>query len=78
MNHQPMTEQELLWKIAKRVKEIRENKGIPQQDLAAQLEFDKSTMSRLESGKLNLRIGTLYKVSQALGITLSELVKVED
>lgn len=73
-----MKEEVLLKKLGQRIKQIREEKGILQVAFADEIGYDKSNTSRLESGRLNMRIGTLYKVSQALGITLSELVKVED
>ena len=40
-------------KIGKKIKEIRELKGISQQVLAAKCNFEKSNMSRLEAGKVN-------------------------
>ena len=46
-------------------------------DKRAIKEYDKSNVSRLESGKTNPQIFTLYRVSQALGVTLDELLKVE-
>lgn len=80
-----MTEVQLLKKIGQRIKEVRESKGITQDKLGIDMsmdkrsikEYDKSNVSRLESGKTNPRIFTLYRVSQALGITLDELMKVE-
>jgi transcriptional regulator with XRE-family HTH domain len=72
-----MTEKVLLKKIGSRIKQIRTDKGISQQQLAADLDYEKSNMSRLESGTLNPHIATLYKVARALGITLSELLNVE-
>jgi len=73
-----MKEEVLLKKLGQRIKQIREEKGMQQIQLAVEIGYDKSNTSRLESGKVNLKIATLYKVSQALGITLSELVNVED
>lgn len=80
-----MTEVQLLLRIGKRIKQIRENKGISQDalgiamsmDKRALKEYDKSNVSRLESGKTNPRIFTLYRVAQALDVTLDELLKVE-
>ena len=60
-------------KIGKKIKEIRELKGISQQVLAAKCNFEKSNMSRLESGKVNSTISTLEKVSKALEIDIVEL-----
>ena len=60
-------------KIGKKIKEIRELKGISQQVLAAKCNFEKSNMSRLEAGKVNSTISTLEKVSKALEIDIVEL-----
>jgi transcriptional regulator with XRE-family HTH domain len=64
-----MNSDQILKKIGTRIKEIRELKGISQQDLASNCNF--------ESGRTNFTISTLYKISQALEITISELVDVE-
>lgn len=71
-----MEESELLKKIGERIKQVRTEKGISQQELAAALDYEKSNMSRLESGRINPRIGTLHKVATVLQVSLSELVDV--
>ena len=60
-------------KIGKKIKEIRELKGISQQVLAAKCNFEKSNLSRMEAGKVNSTISTLEKVSKALEIDIVEL-----
>lgn len=72
-----MTEKVFLMKIGKRIKELRVAKGISQQELAAEIEYEKSNMSRLESGRVNPKIATLYKVAKALGISVSDIVEVD-
>ena len=69
--------EQVLKNIGARIKEIRESKGISQQSLADACNFEKSNMSRIEAGRTNLTVRTLYKISQALGIKLSELVDVK-
>ena len=64
-------------KIGNRIRELRESKGISQQNLAAICNFEKANLSRIEAGRTNPTISTLYKISQALEITLSDLLKVE-
>jgi transcriptional regulator with XRE-family HTH domain len=68
---------ELQQKIGNRIRELREAKGISQQNLAAVCNFEKANLSRIEAGRTNPTISTLYRISQALGITISELVDVE-
>lgn len=72
-----MTEDQLILKVANRIKELRLKNNLSQQELAALLDYEKSNMSRLESGNVDAKISTYYKVAQALGITLSELLDVE-
>ncbi len=64
-------------KIGNRIKSLRESKGISQQDLAAICNFEKANLSRIEAGRTNPTISTLYKISQALEISVAELIDVE-
>lgn len=72
-----MTSDQILKKIGLRIKEIREAKDVSQQDLASLCNFEKANMSRIEAGRTNFTISTLYKISQALDVTISQLVDVE-
>ncbi|MDR1056560.1 MAG: helix-turn-helix domain-containing protein [Prevotellaceae bacterium] len=69
-------EDKLLKEIGLRIKNIRQEKGIPQQDLADICNFEKSNMCRIEKGKNNLTVKTLFKISRALEVTIKELVDV--
>ena len=66
-----MNEQQLFIKIGDKIKEIRLEKGISQQDLAAKCNFEKANMSRIEAGRTNLTIKNAYKISLALGVRLT-------
>ncbi len=68
--------EKVLKDIGARIREIREMKGISQQDLAATCNFEKGNMSRIEAGRTNLTIRTLHKISLALGVTISDLVNI--
>jgi transcriptional regulator with XRE-family HTH domain len=67
----------LLKKIGKKIKELREQKGVSQQTLAYACDFEKSNMSRIESGRTNPTIITLFKIANALSVSLEELVNIE-
>ncbi|MEG0850918.1 MAG: helix-turn-helix transcriptional regulator [Flavobacterium sp.] len=67
--------QSLQQKVGKRIQEIRIEKNISQQDLAAKCNFEKSNMSRLEKGNANATLSTLEKVCDALQIDYIELFK---
>lgn len=62
-------------KVGKRIQEIRIEKNISQQQLAAKCNFEKSNMSRLENGNANATLSTLEKVCDALQIDYAELFK---
>ena len=68
-----MKKTQLLNDIGQRIKRIRKEKSISQQDLANMCEFEKARMSRLESGNANPTVVTLYKISKALDVHISEL-----
>lgn len=72
-----MKESELLFKLAQRIKKLREDKGLTLRELEALANIENSNIARLESGAVNPRFTTLYKLSQGLGIKLSELVDIE-
>lgn len=44
-----------------------------QNDLALEIDWDKSNLRKIEKGKLNVTFKTLYKLSKALGVELHEL-----
>ncbi len=71
-----MNEQQLFIKIGCKIRETRTLKGISQQDLAARCNFEKSNMSRIEAGRINLTIKNLYKISLALDVDLRELIPI--
>jgi transcriptional regulator with XRE-family HTH domain len=65
-------------KVGKRIQQIRIEKNISQQDLAARCNFEKSNMSRLEAGRANATLSTLEIVSKALEVDVVELFKFEN
>lgn len=61
--------------VGKRIQQIRIEKNMSQQDLAAKCNFEKSNMSRLEAGRANATLSTLETVSKALGVDVIEFFK---
>ncbi|PZD78536.1 helix-turn-helix domain-containing protein [Mesonia sp. K7] len=74
-----MDKSELLRIIGKRILELREEKNLTQLDLAAKIEgdFDTTNVSRIESGRTNPTIFTLYRIAQALDVKLEDIMKIE-
>ena len=73
-----MTQEELQKLIGRNIRIIRERKSMSAQELASSCNFEKSNMSRLESGNTNPTIWTLYKICQALEVSLEDIVDVRD
>ncbi|WP_294951036.1 helix-turn-helix transcriptional regulator [Sulfurovum sp.] len=68
-------EQELLNKLAKRIKYQRNKLGISQEKLAEKCEFDRTYISLLERAKRNPSYLSLKKLCHGLEIELSDLLK---
>ncbi len=61
-------------RIANNIRVVRESQNISIQELAYRCEMERSNMSRIESGRVNITVKTLYIISNALGVKLSRLV----
>ena len=66
-------EKTLQERVGNRIKEIRIQKEISQQDLAAKCNFEKSNMSRIEAGKTNMTLSTIEIIVKALDVRLADL-----
>jgi hypothetical protein len=64
--------------VGKRIKDIRESKGISQVELVGRMqgEIDPTNISRIESGRTNPTLFTLFRISQALEVKLADLLNV--
>jgi len=69
-----MNEFQLYKAVGGKIKAIREAKGLTQQGLADLCNFEKSNMSRIEAGRTNLTLKSLYTISEALGVQIKQLV----
>lgn len=67
-----MSEPEFLMSLGARIKELRLDKNMTQNELAIQCNFEKASLSRIESGKTNITILTLNRISRALDVEMSE------
>lgn len=72
-----MTDKELLQKaVGKRIRMLREERNIPQQDIAGACNIEKSNFSRIEAGKTNPTVYTLFKIAQSLKVDMRDLLKI--
>ncbi|MDM1534276.1 helix-turn-helix domain-containing protein [Myroides marinus] len=70
-----MNKEDLLKSIGRNVKQARELKGLSQVELVGLMEgnIDTTNISRIESGRTNPTIFTLYRIASALEIPLENL-----
>lgn len=59
-------------KIGLRIKQLRNEKGISQEQLALNCDIDRTYMSGVESGKRNITVKNLEKILNTLNISFSE------
>jgi transcriptional regulator with XRE-family HTH domain len=72
-----INEEQLYILIGRKIRFVREKQGISQQDLAAWCNIEKSNLCRIESGRTNLTLKSLFKISKSLNIHIRELMDVE-
>ena len=65
---------DLLFKIGQSVRYIRLKKGLSQEELAFKSNLNMNSISTLERGLNNIKIKTLYKISEALEVDVSEIL----
>lgn len=72
-----MNKEKLKKKIGQRIIDLRTKKGWSQSELARAVEKDRQAIEKLENGKVNPTLYSLWEVSRALEVPLSELVKLD-
>ena len=60
--------------IGKRIKKIRKDKGITQQQLADYIDVDRTTLSHYESGVRLPSIYILWKIADIFDVSIDELI----
>lgn len=75
-----MEKTELLKKVGKKIQELRLSKDMKQVDLAAKIQgdIDTTNISRIESGRTNPTIYTLYRIAEALEVPLIDIIQFEE
>ena len=78
-NMSSMKKSEILKKVGKKIQEIRLNKGLTQVELVGRIEgeIDTTNISRIESGRTNPTVFTLFRIAEALGVPLNELMLID-
>ncbi|GMQ57743.1 helix-turn-helix transcriptional regulator [Vallitalea sediminicola] len=61
-----------------RLEEIRKQRGIKQEDLAAELEVSRQTIGSLENGRYNPSIILAFKISHYFNMSIEEIFIYEE
>jgi putative transcriptional regulator len=69
-----MNKSSLLKELGDRIRMIRLSKDMTQNQLAINCNFEKSSMSKIESGQINLSYITLHRISIGLDVHMCELL----
>jgi putative transcriptional regulator len=72
-----MQQKEFQIKLGKQIAKLRKQKKISQVDFAYMLDKEKQNFNRIEKGKTNTTIGTLYQVAKLLEVPIQKLFDFE-
>ena len=69
-----ISEETFITNLGIHIRQLREKKGMSQQDLADDCDISKNQVGRIERAKINTGIKTLVKIANALDIEPKELL----
>lgn len=74
-----MNKEFVLKKVGKKIREIRLEKGLTQQDVAARIQgsTDATNISRLEAGRSNPTVFMLHRLSLVFEVPMKKLIDVD-
>ena len=59
--------------VKHRVKQLREERGITQKDLAERIKISEFHMNRIENGKRGLNVKLAIQIAEELGVTIDDI-----
>ena len=72
-----MANERILKLVGKRIRQLRIDKGMTQEEAARRAEFDYKYYQRVEYGEKNLSLTSLQKLAKALGVPAWQLLQTE-
>jgi transcriptional regulator with XRE-family HTH domain len=66
--------QALQKKFGEKLKAVRESKAFSLRAMAANCELDDSQISKIENGKVNIQLSTIFELAKGLGVEARELL----
>jgi len=64
-------------KIGKKIAELRKNVQLTQEQLAIKTNLDRTYIGYLEKGNRSPSVATANKIARALGVSISDIFKVD-
>ncbi|MBD1385890.1 helix-turn-helix transcriptional regulator [Mucilaginibacter rigui] len=61
-------------KFGLHVKQIRETKGYSLIEVDRRCELDESNISKIENGKINIQLSTIFELAKGLGVEPKDLL----
>lgn len=61
-------------KFGLHLKKLRESRGLSLRDLSAKCDLDSSKISKMENGKTNLQLSSIFELAKGLEIEPKELI----
>jgi len=77
-NDRKLKKEDLLKKVGLKIRELRLSQEISLQELADMIDIEYNNLIRIEKGRTNPTVATLFKISQALNVRLLDLVDIEE
>jgi transcriptional regulator with XRE-family HTH domain len=65
---------DLQYKFGAKLKKIRTEKTLSLRELAARCDLDDSNISKIENGKVNIQLSTIFELAKGLGVEPKELL----
>jgi len=62
-------------KLGKRIRELRDKKGLSQEKFADLCGLDRTYIAGIEKGRRNVSLINIEKIARAFGLTLNQLFK---
>ena len=72
-----MKKSDLNKKIGQRIVELREERRLSQADLARACNKDRQAIEKLENGRVNPTLYSLYEIAKALEVSLNTVVDLK-
>lgn len=72
------SKQEILIKFGERVREIRKEKGISQEELAHKADLHRTYIGMIERAEKNITLINIDKIAKALEVEIKELLAIYD